>query len=806
MARIITIQKNFVSPTEQITSAAALEAVFNNPENLRKVTSVRKHLEAGDKAKAQQVKTTLPGIIFVADDFAETEKEVTTYENGEEKKELVKGKWRLQESAHLNGLAVLDSDHLKEQPAQIFARWTPQQLKDLGVYLIFKTSSDEGLKVVFEARQEWGNLIDNVREMARELGLPADESGKDASRMSFAPSAQAGDILYFDREGMFGHDNAEYDKIFGEDYRQGKSGATSKDNKGKVRSSEVRDFDITECKYKGVAMQAIVDKWIGDDVPQEGERHKTSLALADELRYITDSDAVLIEGILRAQPWVQDIVKERGENVAQTVRSALSYREEKRIPKRMYHALIDAGIGIFDGISKSKLPYEDWYKRMSRLRLGCYQSATDIIDDEWIKVGGVIMSAGMYDSLLTDTWYQDWEGYPHRLNVLSIGIGKPASGKGFATKLDEYIMEVMRKEDEEGRKEEKLYKEGLNERETSQKEQEKDALKRPEKQVRYCPVKTSNNVFYRRLENAKTALPDGDYHYRHLYMFASELLSLVKAAGNFQEKRDMMLQAFHNEMNGVDYANKDSVNAVMPIHFNFVATGTSTSLKKFVNSQNIGDGLATRLSCFLMPDGRFKMRPYNAKPRSMKSANELKHWGEKFATLKGEVKGIGKLTHHVYNLVAMHAEEADACGDQPTLEMCMRMQDKVMAICIPHVLSTQKSWEEVQRTMTVKITQQHLDFAKLIFDVLLGCEDALFGQLWQDYFDNEERDAQVRTTTNKTAQFYSLLPDSFTTADVGRIWGYSSKSTASDKCRELCDQKVIKKIKQGHYIKLISAI
>ena len=46
-----------MSPTEQITSAAALEAVFNNPENLRKVTSVRKHLEAGDKAKAQPMRT-----------------------------------------------------------------------------------------------------------------------------------------------------------------------------------------------------------------------------------------------------------------------------------------------------------------------------------------------------------------------------------------------------------------------------------------------------------------------------------------------------------------------------------------------------------------------------------------------------------------------------------------------------------------------------------------------------------------------------------------------------------------------------
>ena len=794
MARKITIQETFKSPVEQITSAEALEVVFNNPETFRKVSDVRKHRKAGEMEKAQQVKTSLPGLIFVADDFAESEKDG------------VVAKWRLQKSAHLNGLAVLDADHLKEPPAEIFARWSPEQLKSLGIYLIFKTSSDEGLKVVFEARQEWGNLIDNVREMARELGLPADESGKDASRMSFAPSAKAGDILYFDRVGLFANGNDEYDKLFGDDYRQGISDASGKLEKNAVRSSEVRNFDISECRYKGVEMQKIVDKWIGSDIPQEGNRHKTSLMLADELRYITDSDPVVIEGILRAQPWVDEIVKLRGENVAQTVKSALGYREEKRIPTRMYHALIDAGVGMFDGICKSNLPYEDWSNRLSKIRLGCYQPATDIIEDKWIKPGGIILSGGMYDSLLTNCSYQDWEGYQHRLNAYCIGIGKPASGKGFATKLDENIMDVMLKEDKEGRAEEKLYKEGVSERETSQKEQEKDALKRPTKPVRYCPVKTSNNVFYRRMLNARIELPDGNYYYRHLYTFASELLSIVKASGNFQEKRDMMLQGFHNEMNGVDYANKDSVNDVMPVHFNLVATGTNTSLKKFVNPQNIGDGLATRLSCFLMPDGRFKMRAYNSKPKSMKTENDLKHWGEKFAALKGEIKGVGKLTRHVYNLIAMHAEEADTCGDQPTLEMCMRMQDKVIAICIPHVLSTQKSWDELQRTMTVKITQQHLDFASLIFDILFKCEDALFGQLWQDYFDNEERDASIRNTSNKTAQFYSLLPDVFTTADVKSIWGYSSKTTASDKCKELVDQKIVKKLSQGHYQKLMSAI
>ena len=553
-------------------------------------------------------------------------------------------------------------------------------------------------------------------------------------------------------------------------------------------------------------MQKIVDCWIGDDIPQEGERHKTSLALADELRYITDSDPVVIEGILRAQPWVEAIVKERGENVGQTVKSALAYREEKRIPKRMYHALLDAGVGVFDGLSKSDLPYQDWYSRLSKIRLGCYKPALAYIDNNWIKVGGIIPSGGMYDTLLTDCWYQDWEGFEHRLNVYSIVIGKPASGKGFAVKQDEYIMQVMHQEDAAGREQERLYKDGINERETSQKEQKKDALKRPTLPVRYCPVKTSNNVFYRRMENAKVTLPDGNIYYRHLYTFASELLSIVKAAGNFQEKRDMMLQGFGNELNGVDYANKDSVNAVMPIFYNMVATGTSTALKKFVNPSNIGDGLATRLTCFLMPDEHFKMRPFNSKPKSMEAANEMTHWGKKFAGLKGEIKGLGKLAHYVYSLVAARAEEADSCGDKPTVRMCMRMQDKLMAICIPHVLSTQKSWEELQQTMTVKITQQHLDFASLMFDVLLSCEDALFGQLWQDYLDNEERDTQIRNTKTKTAQFYQMLPDNFTTADVKSIWGYSSKTTASNKRKEMTDQGIVKKLSQGHYQKMVSAI
>ena len=267
----------------------------------------------------------------------------------------------------------------------------------------------------------------------------------------------------------------------------------------------------------------------------------------------------------------------------------------------------------------------------------------------------------------------------------------------------------------------------------------------------------------------------------------------------------MMLQSFHNENNGVDYNNKDSVNGIFGMYYNLVATGTVDSLKKFVNPQNIGDGLATRLSVFVMPEGNFKMRPLCTKAKSMAAAEEMMEWGRKLDALQGEIKGLKKLVTHVYTLVAARAEEAANNGDEATKTMMMRMQDKVMALCIPQVISTQKSWEEFQQTMTVKVTRQHLEFATLMFEVLYACEEALFGLMWQDYFDNEQRDEQPRITYDKTNEYFQQLSQEFTTNDVKTVWGYTSNATASERIRKLIEAGVVKKLRQGHFQKLKSA-
>ncbi len=807
----MTIQKNLSAQVEIINSAEQLESVFDSKGVFQKIQKIRQYREAGDMKSATRVKHSLPGIVFVADDFAESEKEVKVTENGQKVKKAVKGKWRLQKSAHLNGLAVLDADHLERSPKDIFKGWSEEQLKELGIFLVFITSSNAGLKIVFRARKEWGNLIDNAVEMAHQLGLPVDESCKDASRMSFAPSSLAGDILYFDRKGLFSVDGADYEASFGEAYRQGLSAAGQHHDEAPVSTpsakessatSAVREFGIGDLLYKEVPVQRIVDCWIGTSQPKPGERHEMSLKLADELRYITDSDAQKIETILRAQPWVDEIVKERGENVAQTVKSALAFRELKGMPKRMKKAIAMAGVKVKEEGAKGDMPYEDWARRLKKMTLGCYEPTVAYIQNPLIHPGAIIQACGMYCTLMTRCWYYDWEGIFHRLNVISVVVGEPASGKGFAVDLNKYIMQVMREADAPGRKAEKEYKNSLVARETSQKEQKKEALSRPVLVVRYCPVKTSNNIIYHHMENAYILMPDGTKYYLHLYTFTSEIMSIVKAGGSFQEKREMYLQSFTNEETGVDYANKDSVNGNYEVYYNLVMTGTKTSLDKLVNLGNIGDGLSTRMSCFVMPEMAFKMRPYMSKKRSEKPAEEMDKWGRFFDSLQGEIKGLDKLKRHLYKLVGARAEEAEAMGDKPTVKMCMRMQDKLMTICLPHVISTQESLEEFQKTMTVKITKQHLDFATLMFDVLLKCEDKLFGELWQAYFDNESMCATARIHNDRTLEMMSKLNDEFTTADVKELFGYTSKTAASDKCKELMDKGVIERLGRGRYRKL----
>ena len=308
-------QRSFGLPTEIVT-AERFWALVRAPHTSELIDGYR---TTGDAA----LKRKLPAFIFQA-----------TFEETVSKKGN-KGAWRCQTGSRLNGLVVMDVDHV-ENPQEVHGEWLKVHgdLKELGVLLVYITPSGHGLKIVFKARTEWGNLIDNQHEMAKLLGVEVDESCKDASRMSFI--CKESDILYLDDE-LFTYENKAFGEKYDEAYRQGNSQPTQKTHPQPLPVKEGSNYQPEqssplperegkgESLYHGVPYAKIVAAWIGDKKIEPGDRHRTSLVLADHLRYITDNDAALIEQILRETPFVKEIIDERNEDVAVTVKSAQGY-------------------------------------------------------------------------------------------------------------------------------------------------------------------------------------------------------------------------------------------------------------------------------------------------------------------------------------------------------------------------------------------------------------------------------------------------------------------------------------------------
>ena len=91
--------------------------------------------------------------------------------------------------------------------------------------------------------------------------------------------------------------------------------------------------------YLGTPYSKIADEWLGRKQPEPGTRHLTSLKLAIDLRYVCDNNPKLIKQILMEQPFVKQMIEERGENIDQTIESAMGYKMHTSMSKRMAEAV-----------------------------------------------------------------------------------------------------------------------------------------------------------------------------------------------------------------------------------------------------------------------------------------------------------------------------------------------------------------------------------------------------------------------------------------------------------------------------------
>ena len=736
-------------------------------------------------------------------------------------KKGIEGIWRENLYSHLTGLVMMDIDHLEVDPQTLIDKWLSREdFKELGILLIYISPSGKGIKVVFIARPEWGNLIDNQFEMAQLLGVKIDLGCKDAARASFIPKAD--DVKYLD-ERLFTYSNPEYDEQYGSLYRRkpAKSGPTQKkwreyekQLRGKGEKPQKAESEESSVLYHGVPYSKIADelvKTLGE--PDKGDRHKTMMQMGNMLSVICDNDPRLLTTIMKGQPFIQEIVKERG---AQEVERAMNYITENSTyinpSKELKKALQLAGVKAAEPDSNEALkqvPLAEWANEIEALMpyYPCLREICHGLPRE-VWPAALFVGAAFFGTLMTRCTYHYWwkPKKERRLNYCVYIVGNPTSGKSFAVDLDELILAPIKQQSAEASKAINNYKRETKERSTSSKAQEQDPLKKFAGINRYMPARTANGVFIDSMNNAVEEV-DGRLMHLHMVTFDSELANSTKMqkGGNWINKESMELKAFHNEEDGQNYANTDSYSGNFTVYWNYIYTGTKGALDEKVNARNFHTGLSTRLAAIPMPKPRFEMMTFDEdEEASTKCEMTLSEWATKLDERYGELP-VKKLVDCCQEWYEKRLEIAkfNNC-DEADLMLFSRVGYYGINITAPFV--DMRHWEEREQTGTYVTDEVDARFCRLVMDIQYRCQHHFFGALAYNFHDNQARDAAANSTHHNTrfAQCFKLLPEKFTTEQFAEIFNLENNNAGSKQLATLIEEKAIKRTKRGQYEKLVA--
>jgi hypothetical protein len=717
----------------------------------------------------------------------------------------------------------MDIDHV-ENPLTLYQGWIEKglDLKALGIVLIYITPSGKGIKIVFKARLDWGNLIDNQHAMGNVLNVVVDESCKDASRMSFI--CKESDILYIDKE-LFTYENKAFSERYTALYRDGHSQATKEVLASPIgiKPGDVSTtLDMTNgeiIKWHGYDVQGIIDARYADKLPCEADsnRHSESLKLATDLLLMLDSDKQLVQHIVEEQPWVQEIIASRNENVAQTVSSAadcVAQKEKKyacSLPSKAMQEAIQKATGkTFLEITKAQTQKTVTLKEdeMSQMLWDWGAQIEAMFDDFPIlkdickglkrnQYPAALIVAGAFEmTLMTRCTYRFYHRPEElrRLNSSALIIGDPASGKSFATRLFKLLAAPIVAADKVGRDAINAYREQMRTKGAN-----KEKPKKPKVVVRVHPARTSNAQFIQDMVNAVETV-DGEEMHLHMLTFDTELDNTlsVQKGGSWIDKMSLELKAFHNEEDGQAYSNMDSILQDFNVYWNYVYTGTPIALKKKVNEQNFGSGLATRLTCIPLPATNFEMMSRESTV-DYESDARIKAWAEKLDRMKGELT-VQKIVDELYDWTArrmMDAAENNSRADEMLLKRCAYHGLNYAA---PFIVM--RHWDKIKQDGDYWCGEFETDeidwrLTELIVNMQFACQRHYFGAMAEAYFDNKLKDASVNVQRRqKTFEAFARLPEEFTNEDVMRCFNLSSESSARSKTSRLLRDHLIVKVRE----------
>ena len=799
---------------------------------LKKLSARQKFFEKSDEERllafAQELKDNLTAFIFSCYEF-----DATPTANGNPFCH------RRLADCHLNGLVMLDIDHV-ENPLEVFEALKANQELMARTALAHITSSKKGIRIVFTANIKDGNLADNQIVFAQALGYKADQSCIDATRNSFAPKEE--DILYINEELLFDYYNDAYDKRFTPEYRQKKTQPFFKGDRsqetgdsrnvlphGNLQTPDSSTPDSSTIKWHGYDIQSIIDARYADKLPcaDDSNRHKESLKLATDLLLMLDGDTKLVQRIIEVQPWVQEIIEERDENVAQTVESAAGCVAEKEkkyassLPSKAMQEAVKKVAGkdyreVVKGASSDHPTHpgtppdsggeinrllDQWGAEIEEL-FGVFPLLKEVCSG--LKrsqyPAAVFVAGGTMMTLMTRCWYRFYHRpqQERRLNCSLYIIGHPASNKSMADDIYKILSAPIAAADKAGKAALNRYKQ-----DTKKKAANKEGKDKPQALIRIHPARTSNGQLIQDMLNAKDIV-EGKEIQLHMLTFDTELDNSItlQSGGSWINKQSMELKAFHNEEDGQMYQNSDSPVDEFNVTWNFIYTGTPIALKKKVNEKNFGSGLSTRLAVIPMPKTNFEMMAMeDVQTIDWQRIERMKTWAYKLDTRFGELP-FWPLVKRIYDWVKNRMEDCAEDNSEANELMLKRVPYHALNYAAPfidmrhfdHLHLEGKYWEG-----TYEVDELDWKLCELIARIQYATQQHFFGVMAEKYFDDMNNDVQIsgKRHQQKSINGYNRLPDVFTKEDVIKCFGYNSQNAACMKLVRLEKETIIEKITKG---------
>ena len=361
----------------------------------------------------------------------------------------------------------------------------------------------------------------------------------------------------------------------------------SRDDKGEMLS---RDDKALE--FKGIPYSSIIAEWWrrNGGEPAEGERNVKLHKLAVNLRAICDNRNDLLMQVMPRFGLTDAELK--------SVVDSACKEPPKGISKVMQQIIDALQLGIsVDEIEDAEAVAEQTGVKVNvrSLPIGLKESLVGVpVSMHMPVLCGVMPICGAYADQVQVEYC---DGNTQRLGLMSIIRGEQASNKSVVKNAVDIWKRQLDEEDALSRKREEEWKDRKKARKANEK-----APDDPHVLIRVVPVTVSCSTLLKRFKNSNG---------HTLFSFGEELDTLRKTngAGSWSSKYDIYRLGFDHGEWGQDYNSDQAESGVVKVAYNWTMLGTNGALRKCFKSDNIENGLSSRILVAEMPDASFSKMP-----------------------------------------------------------------------------------------------------------------------------------------------------------------------------------------------------